>query len=181
MKRAIELALIAVAAVWAVHVINLIIPVDLRQYGIRPRSLSGLWGIVFSPFLHRGWFHLIANTGALFVLLTVAFALSLRLAARALGVIVIVGGGLVWLVGGSNTVHIGASGVIFGLVGYLMASGIFRRDVKSLIVSIVVLIAYGGLLFSLIGYTPGVSWIGHAGGFLSGILAAWVVRTGSLK
>jgi membrane associated rhomboid family serine protease len=149
---------------------------DLRLYGIRPRHIDGLWGIAFSPFLHGDTRHLIANTGALFVLLVVSLSFSRKLTMIAIVSIALVGGGLVWVFGGSNTVHIGASGIIFGLIGFLMFVGIFRREWKALVVSLIVLFFYGGALYSLLVYVPGVSWTGHFFGFLSGVLTAWWTR-----
>ena len=83
---------------------------------------------------------------------------------------------MVWLVGRPETVHIGASGVIFGLIGYLMFLGLFRRNWKAVIISVVVTLFYGGALYSFLVYVPGISWSGHFFGFLSGVLAAWWVR-----
>ena len=171
--------LIAVAAVsipWLVYLIDLFLFVDLRSYGIRPRNIEGLWGIVFSPFLHANYGHLIANTGALFVLLFVALAFRRNLTLIALVIIAVLGGGLVWVFSDPNTIHIGSSGIIFGLIGFLIFSGIFRREWKALAVSVVICLIYGGALFSLFYYIPGISWTGHFFGFLAGVLAAWWTR-----
>ncbi len=176
-----QFAFIVVALLWAIHLINIFLPIDLRVYGLRPRYIEGLWGIVVSPFLHGNFQHLIANTGALFILLAVALSFSRKLTVIAILIVCIMGGGLVWIFGQSNSVHIGASGVIFGLIGYLMFIGIFRREWKALIISLVIFLFYGGALFSLLMYIPGVSWTGHIFGFLSGILAAWCLRTEKSK
>ncbi len=173
----IQIALVAVAILWLVHLLNFVLTIDLRLYGLRPRSLEGLWGILFAPFLHGGFGHLIANTGALFVLLTVAMSFSRGLTIKALLIVCLVGGGLVWLFGGANTVHIGASGIIFGLIGFLMFMGVFRREWVALLFSVVVFFFYGGALFSLLTYVPGISWTGHVFGFLAGVLAAWWTRS----
>jgi len=169
-----------VAAIGAVFVLNLFMPVDLRFYGLRPRQLEGLRGILFMPFLHGNLTHLIANSGTLLVLLAAALSFSRKLTFIALMVITFIGGGLVWLFGGPNTVHIGASGIIFGLIGFLMFIGIFRREWKALFFSIVIFLFYGGALLSLVTYMPGVSWTGHFFGFLSGILAAWWLRQATI-
>ena len=172
-RQNLEIALIAVAILWIVHLLNIVIPIEFRFYGIRPRSLEGLRGIVFSPFLHGGFGHLIANTGALFVLLTASMSFYRKLTLRALLIIQVLGGGLVWLFGSGNSVHIGASGIIFGLIGFLMFIGFFRREWRALIISIAVVLFYGGALFSLLTWMPGISWSGHFFGFLAGVLAAW--------
>jgi membrane associated rhomboid family serine protease len=156
----------------------LLLPWDLRSLGIRPRTVQGLWGILCGPFLHADWGHLLANTGALFILSALAASLSPARALAALAVIVPVSGGLVWALGSGSAVHIGASGVIFGLLGFLIFQGVFRRDLKSILVSLAVLILYGGLFFTLLQTRAGVSWSSHFWGLLSGVRAAWLLRKG---
>ena len=173
MRKNLKLALLVVFVLWLAYLVDLVVPVDLRLYGLRPHHLEGLWGIVCAPLLHANFSHLIANTGALFVLLIVSLAFSRRLTAVAVGVIMLLSGGLVWVFGRSNTIHIGASAIIFGLIGFLIFIGIFRRDWRALAVSGVIFFIYGGALLSLFYYLPGISWEGHAFGFLSGVLAAW--------
>ena len=165
--------MIAVSIPWLVYLIDIFLPVDLRVYGMRPRNIEGLWGIVFSPFLHANYGHLIANTGALFILLFVALAFSRKLTLIALLIINVLGGGLVWVFSDANTIHIGSSGIIFGLIGFLIFIGIFRREWRALAVSIVICLIYGGALFSLLLYVPGISWTGHFFGFFAGVSAAW--------
>jgi len=172
----IQIALVIVALLWLVYMVNLVLPLDLRLYGLRPRRIDSLWGIAFMPFLHSGFDHLIANTGALLVLLSVSLSFSRKLTFVALLMIMLVGGAFVWLLGKDNTVHIGASGIIFGLIGFLMFLGIFRGEWKALVLSMAVCFFYGGALFSLLYHTPGISWTGHFFGFLTGVLAAWWMR-----
>ena len=166
-------AFAAIAILWLVYFINYVLPIDLRLYGLRPRHIGGLWGIAAAPFLHVDVQHLMANTGVLFILLAVSFSYSRPLTLKAILTIMLLGGGMVWLVGRGGTIHIGASGIIFGLIGFLMCLGIFRRHWKALIVSIVISILYGGALYSLLIFVPGISWTGHLFGFLAGVLAAW--------
>lgn len=168
----LQIALAAVAILWIVHFLNLALPVDLRLYGLRPRHLDSLWGIVFTPFLHGDLRHLIANSGTLLVLLTVSLSFSRKMTFNALLIIILLGGGLVWLFGKSNTIHIGASGIIFGLISFLMFLGIFHRKWTALILSAAIFLFYGGALFSLLIYVPGISWSGHFFGFISGVVAA---------
>ena len=172
-RENLQIALIVISVPWLVYFIDFVVPVDLRLYGLRPRHLEGLWGIVCAPLLHANYGHLIANTGALIVLLTVSLAFSRRLTAVAVVLIMLLGGGLVWVFGQSNTIHIGASAIIFGLIGFLIFIGVFRREWRALAVSVVILFIYAGALLSLFYYLPGISWEGHAFGFLSGVLAAW--------
>ncbi len=176
-RQNIQTALAAVAILWLVFFINMALPIDLRLYGLRPRHLDGLAGILLTPFLHVDLPHLIANSGVLFVLMTVSLSFSRKLTFRALWIIVLLGGGLVWLSGNEGTIHIGVSGVIFGLIGFLMCLGLFRRDWKALVSSLFIFLLYGGALQSLFIYVPGISWAGHLFGFVAGVLAAWWMKT----
>jgi membrane associated rhomboid family serine protease len=110
------------------------------------------------------------------VLLTISLSLGRALAWAALAIIILAGGLAVWALAAPGTVHLGASGVIFGLTGFLLFSGILRRDWKSLVASLAVLLLYGGIFFSLLVVRPGVSWSSHFFGFLAGILAAWILK-----
>jgi membrane associated rhomboid family serine protease len=180
-RQNIQIALVIVTMLWVVHVLNLVLPVDLRLYGVRPRSIDGLWGILATPFLHGGFGHLLANSGALAILLTVSLSFSRKLTMFAVLIIAVGGGGLVWLFGASNTVHIGASGIIFGLIGFLMFMGVFRREWKAMLFSLAVFFCYGGALFSFFSFEPGISWTGHFFGFGSGVLAASLTKGESGK
>jgi len=171
----IKLALLAITMLWGIHLFNLFFPYDLRLMGIRPRDVDGLWGILFCPFLHSNFSHLCANSGALVVLLTVSLTYSRRLTLIALIYIVLIGGGFVWIFGAPGSLHIGASGIIFGLIGFLICSGLFHKNLKAIAVSLLVCFFYGGVLFSLFVVIPGISWAGHFYGFLSGIIACRLV------
>ncbi|MFC1824568.1 rhomboid family intramembrane serine protease [Thermodesulfobacteriota bacterium] len=173
----LRITLLAVGLLWLVHLLNLFLPIDFRHYGLRPRQAEGLWGIFLSPFLHANTTHLLANSGALLFLLTVSLSLNRKLTVTALWMVLLIGGGLVWLLGAGNSIHIGASGVIFGLIGFLLFAGVFRREWKALLCSIIVFFLYGGALLSLLAPVPGISWSGHLFGFLAGAIAAWATRT----
>ena len=176
-RKNLQLAMILILLPWLVYFINYAVPLDLRLYGLRPRHIDGLWGILSSPFLHGNLNHLIANTGALFVLLAAALAYSRKLALVAVLIITVLGGGLVWSFGKADTIHIGASGIIFGLIGFLIFIGLFRREWRALAVSIAIFFLYGGAILSLLDDIPGISWEGHAFGFLAGCLAAWWTKS----
>jgi membrane associated rhomboid family serine protease len=176
-RKNLKLTMIFVSVPWLVYCINFFVPVDLRLYGLRPRNLEGLWGIFLCPFLHGNLNHLIANTGALFVLLLISLSFGRKLTTIAVSVIALMGGGLVWVFGQPDTVHIGSSGIIFGLLGFLLFVGIFRREKTALVVSLAIFVLYGGALWSLFHQIPGISWAGHFFGFLTGSLAAsWTSR-----
>lgn len=173
MRDNLTFALVVVAAIWIGFGFEMLFP-GLIKWGIRPRTVSGLWGIVFSPFLHLNLAHLIANTIPLFVLLLLALSYNRTLAMEALVIITLLGGGLVWLFGRSHTVVIGASGVIFGLVGFLLFVGVFRRELKAVIVAVIVVLLYGSTFVYGLVPRPYVSFMGHAFGFVSGVIAAWL-------
>ncbi len=176
-RKNLQLTLVIVSVLWLVYFIDFVAPVDLQLYGLQPRNPEGLWGIMSSPFLHGNLNHLIANTGALFVLLFVSLSFSRKLTVIAVLAIALVGGGLVWVFGHPNSIHIGSSGIIFGLLGFLLFIGIFRREKMALVVSLGIFILYGGALWSLLYRLPGISWESHFFGFLIGSLAAsWTSR-----
>ncbi|KPA13785.1 rhomboid family membrane protein [Candidatus Magnetomorum sp. HK-1] len=172
----IKTAFFVVSILWGIHLFNIIFPYELRLFGIRPRDIQGLWGILFCPFLHQNLSHLIANSSALIVLLSVSFMYSRKLTEIALIYIIIIGGGMVWLLGESGSLHIGASGIIFGLIGFLIFSGFYHQNLKAIIIAILVCFFYGGALWSLFIVMPGVSWSGHFFGFISGIIASRCVK-----
>ena len=180
LSRNIKTALTAVVCLWAVFLLGIILRqfgfVDIRSFGIQPREVEGLAGILFAPFLHGNIYHLLANSFALFFLLLLSLIFFKRLTFPALVMIVLLGGGAVWVLAGQKTVHIGASGVIFGLIGFMISGGIFRRELKSLLLAGIVLFLYGGVLLTLLVKIPGISWSGHLFGFLAGVFAAWVTR-----
>lgn len=160
---------------WVVEIIDVVLPFwGLDQYGIRPRTERGLWGILASPFLHGGFDHLIGNSVPFLILgwLTMFrerwhFALVTVMA-------MLLGGLGVWTFGATGSVHIGASGVIFAYLGFLLLSGFFERRFGAILVSLGVGVAYGGLVWGVLPSQPGISWEGHLFGFLAGILAAYV-------
>ncbi len=175
-RENIQIALECTAFLWVVYFVGLFLHLNLQSHGIRPRSVPGLQGLVFAPFLHAGINHLFSNSLALAPLLAVSFMYSRQLTWKVIAITSIVGGAFVWMLGSANAVHIGSSGVIFGLIGYLLAIGLVRKELPALLVSLIVLSYYGWALFSLFVVLPGVSWSGHFFGFASGILAAWMTK-----
>jgi membrane associated rhomboid family serine protease len=175
MKNSFTTAITIVAIMWGVFILNSFIYLDFNQYGIRPREISGLKGILFCPFLHGNLAHIISNTLPMLILTTVLFWFYKRVAVRVLVFSALIGGGLVWIFARS-AVHIGASGVVFALVGFLIASGLFRRNIKALLIAIIVFFLYGGVVWGVLPTNPSISWEGHLFGFLSGIGLAYVYK-----
>ncbi|HPA73844.1 MAG TPA: rhomboid family intramembrane serine protease [Spirochaetota bacterium] len=162
-----------IAALWIVLFISWAAP-SINAFGIRPRSIPGLIGILASPFLHGSIVHLAANTTGLFFLGLIFLTVERARAGYIIIPIYVLSGLGTWIIGRSGSVHIGASGVIYGLLGYLLFIGIFRRSFWTILMSAAILLLYGGALWGVlpqIGY-PQISWEGHLSGFLAGIVTA---------
>ena len=163
----------ALAVMWIAEIVDTVLGGDLDGAGIRPRMVDGLDGILWSPFLHSGFPHLISNTIPFAVLSALVLVRGPRLWINASVIIVALGGLLVWAFAiGSNEVHIGASGWVFGLFGFLVASAFFERRPLSIGIGLITLFLYGGTI--LIGFVPrpGLSFEGHIFGFVAGVVAA---------
>nr|WP_290227410.1 rhomboid family intramembrane serine protease [Trichocoleus desertorum] len=162
-----------IVCIWLLEIIDLFVFRNaLNLYGIRPRSISGLWGILFAPFLHGGLGHLMANTIPFLVL---GWFVMLREISDffIVSLITILASGLgVWLFGSANSIHIGASGVVFGYFGFLVSRGYFERSMVGIAVSLLVGTLYGSLIWGVLPIRNGISWEGHLFGFLGGLLAA---------
>ncbi|MFC4425958.1 rhomboid family intramembrane serine protease [Deinococcus navajonensis] len=145
---------------------------QLDALGIQPRNPDSLSHVLSAPFLHAGFAHLAANTVPLAVL---AFMGALRGTLRfllATLIIVVVGGGLVWLLGRGSSTHLGASELVFGYLAYLLGVGWYERTPVAVGMAVLVLVLYGGALWGVLPGNPLVSWEAHLFGFLAGLLAA---------
>lgn len=163
------------ALMWIVEVIDAIANHRLDQFGIVPRQVSGLDGILFSPFLHSGFGHLISNTVPFLIL---GFVIALSGAVRVLQVTVIVGlvaGFGVWLIAPSNTLTVGASGIVMGYATYLISRGVFSRRAFELLVGVVIAVVWGGMVLASLLPKDGVSWQAHLFGGIGGVVAAWLL------
>ncbi len=163
------------ALLWTVEVLDtLLLGGWLDGFGIRPRTLTGLVGVATAPFLHAGLGHLLANTVALWPLGFLAMGRYIADFYRVFIASMLVGGLGTWLVGRGGSVHVGASGVIFGFFGYLLARGYYERSPVAVLVSLFTLGAYGGLAWQALPFfvADQVSWEGHLFGLLGGVLAA---------
>jgi membrane associated rhomboid family serine protease len=156
----------------------------LDDNGIRPLERDGLWGILFAPLLHANWGHLAANTGPALVLGFLVTLAGLSRFLWATAIVWIVGGLGTWLIGnmgsscGLESDHIGASGLIFGWLTFLLVFGFFTRSGWQIVIGLVVLVAYGGVLWGavpVLNVCGGVSWQGHLCGGIAGVLAAYLL------
>jgi membrane associated rhomboid family serine protease len=165
-----------VAIIWLVELVDwLFFHGALDAYGIKPRTISGLRGILLMPFLHRGFSHLLANT---FPIIILGWLVMVRRTADLFivaAVSVLVGGLGIWLFGASNSVHVGASVLVFGFFGFLLARAFFERSLAAISLAVVVFLFYGGIIWGVLPGQDGVSWLGHLFGFIGGILAAYLL------
>lgn len=158
---------------WGLEILDqLILRHRLNRLGIQPRTQIGLRGILFAPLLHGSWQHLIANTVPFVVLGWLILWRSLDDFGIVTVVVWLVSGLGVWLLGGSHSLHLGASGVIFGYLGFLLSRSYFDRDLTSAAVSALVVLLYGPLIWGILPVRRGISWQGHLCGLIGGIAAA---------
>ncbi len=171
-------AILLVAFIWAVFLIDLVLPgISFNHLGIQPRNLEGLTGIFLSPFLHGGFSHIISNTIPL--LLLSAFV-RLSIGSKKMLIVMFTGvicSGLgTWLFSSGDLV-IGASGLVFSLIGFLLADAWVSPSLRSWTVAILSFVLYGGTLLSLFVFLPFVSWAAHFWGFISGIAISLMLRS----
>ena len=171
----------ALAIMWVVEILSVGIN-SIDNNGILPRMLDGLDGILWSPFLHSGFPHLISNTIPFAILSGLVLIRGAKRWLSASAIIIGLGGLLVWAFAiGSNENHIGASGWVFGLFGFLVLSAFFERKPLSIGIGLITLFLYGGTI--LFGVIPrdGISWEGHLFGFIAGVVAARVLSKRGVK
>ena len=164
------------ALMWVVFAATTLSGDTLLSLGVIPRTVTGLRGILFAPFLHGSLAHIMANSIPFVVL---GWLVMLRDARHFVPVTLaaMLGSGLMaWLLGASGSVHIGASGLIFGYLGFLILSGWFARSFASIALSLLVVFLWGGMILGVMPGQAGISWQAHLGGFLGGVLAAAMFR-----
>ncbi len=164
----------AVALMWFIRAIDALLPrgFSAAGVGIVPRTFDGLYGIPVAPFIHESWEHLLANTVPLLILGAIVLFRGLIEFLFVVATSMIIGGAGTWLFGTGDAQHVGASGIVFGLFGYLVFRFAFDRRITSAIVTLVVAVLYGGAIaYSLIP-EPNISWSGHFFGFVGGVIAA---------
>lgn len=170
---AIRVMVVFLAVLWLVEIVDvLFLDHELERQGIQPRSWGGLDGILLAPFLHDDFAHLISNTVPLAVLGALVLLHEIPRWFQVTAVVIVVGGLATWLLARSAT-HIGASGVVFGYLGFLLAAGFFERSLRAVTLGVATGLAYGGLLWGVLPTRPGISWESHLFGLLAGGLAAW--------
>ena len=160
---------------WILHILNVTINWPNGRLGLFPRDFSGLKGILFAPVIHGDWGHLIKNSVIFIVLSILLFVFYKRVAQKSFWAIYFLTGIAVWAFG-RPVYHIGASGVVYGLVAFIFWTGIFRRNIKSIILALIILFMYGPMFTGILPDQPGISWESHLLGALAGIVVAYVFK-----
>nr|WP_299385713.1 rhomboid family intramembrane serine protease [Allomuricauda sp.] len=167
--------LLAVLSIWTVYWVEVRFGLNFNDYGIYPRKISGLKGIVFSPFVHGSVEHLYNNTIPLAVLTTFLVYFYRSVALRVMVIGILVSGLLTWLIG-RPSYHIGASGIIYVLVSFVFFKGIIAKHFRLIALSLVVVFVYGSMIWYIFPVKDGISWEGHLAGFLTGLMLAFITK-----
>ncbi|MCX6245368.1 MAG: rhomboid family intramembrane serine protease [Bacteroidetes bacterium] len=170
---------IFVLVMWLVKIFEVIFGIDLGVYGLAPLQWKGLLGVITAPFLHASFSHLSANTLPFFFLGGMLFYFYRSIAWRSFLLIWLVTGLWVWVFARGDSVHVGASGVVYGMASFLFLSGILRRDARLMSVTLLIAFLYGGLVWGIFPQLfprQPISWESHLMGLLSGAVLAWYYR-----
>ena len=173
--RSVRFSGIFVIAIWVVHIYKYASENSLTRFGVYPREWDGIIGIFTSPFIHGSWEHLISNSVPLFVTLTIIHYFYKRVALSSVILVYLLTGSAVWMFGRS-VYHIGASGVVYGLISFIFWSGVFRRNIKSIVLALIVTILYAGYLEGIVPFKEGVSWESHLLGVFAGIIVSFFLK-----
>jgi membrane associated rhomboid family serine protease len=168
--------LVMLAGMWILELLDQLSGNQLDQLGIHAREIDGMPEILTAPFLHAGWDHLMSNSLPFVVL---GFLVLLSGLARWLVsslIIIVISGMTAWLLTPVHTIILGASGLIFGWLTYLLARGLWSRRPAQVVIAVLVLLVYGGLIWGLFPGNAGISWQAHLGGAVGGVLAAWLLH-----
>ena len=168
--------MVLVLLIWTVYLIEIRFSLNFNNYGILPRTLKGLRGVIFSPFIHGSAKHLFNNTVPLAVLSAALLYFYKKNAFTVIVFGVLVSGILTWLIG-RESYHIGASGLIYVLVSFIFFKGIFSKYYRMVALSLVVVFIYGSMLWYIFPVKDEISWEGHLSGFLVGFIFAYFLKT----
>lgn len=175
-SNAVVLApLLAVLSIWTVYWVELAQKLNFNVYGVYPQTLSGLKGVLLSPFIHGSLEHLYNNTIPLAVLLAALFYFYNKIAWKVVLLGIVLSGLITWSIG-RPSYHIGASGLIYVLASFIFFKGVFLKHYRMVALSLVVVFIYGSLLWYIFPVKDGISWEGHLGGFLTGLFLASILQ-----
>lgn len=171
--RAFFLPAMLFILLWCIKGFEFISGISFANFGILPHKPEGLPGIILAPLIHADLNHLFYNSISLLVLMTTIFYFYRPLAFKIVILIWLVTGFCVWL-GGRKAYHIGASGLVYGFAAFLFFSGVWRRNIKLLAISLMVIFLYGGLIWGIFPFVPEMSWESHLFGGLTGTIFAFL-------
>jgi membrane associated rhomboid family serine protease len=174
-RLALKVSLLFLAALWLVFLLDSLLGLKLIRFGLRPGSLPGLVGVVTAPLLHGNVEHILSNSMPLIVSLTAILYFYPYSSIRVIPLIWLGSGLLAWLIG-RPSMHIGASGFIYGLLAYVFLSGILRKDMRSVAVSLLVGFLYGSMIWGVLPIRAHMSWELHLSGAFMGVFLAFVYR-----
>ena len=174
-RLALKLALAFAALLWAFELLNLALDLDAGPFGVTPRTLAGLAGVLFAPLVHGGFDHLLANTLPVVILGTAMLHLYPRSTPIVLPAVWLGPGLAVWLLARGGT-HLGASGLVYGLCAYVFVGGLIRRDRRALAAAMVVAFLYGASVWGVLPIQRGVSWESHLAAAVIGVALAFALR-----
>jgi membrane associated rhomboid family serine protease len=175
LRLAVRLSIGFVALLWLIHLMNWGLDLDPWPFGLQPRQWSGLVGILTAPLVHSDFAHLFANSVPLATVGAAMLFLYPRSALRVLPAVYLGSGLAVWLFG-RGAVHLGASGLVYGLVSYVLIAGLLRSDRRAIAASLLVILMYGSLVWGVLPIEPGVSWETHLSAAVIGALFAFALR-----
>ena len=161
---------------WLVKIIEVNFNFSFVKFGVFPQTYSGLKGILFSPFIHKDFTHLLNNSYPVIILGGMLFSFYRKIAARIFLWLIFISGFWLWIIG-RPSFHIGASGIIYALASFILVSGIIRKNPRLSAVSLVVVFLYGSMIWGILPTNEAVSWEGHLAGFVAGILVAIFYKT----
>jgi membrane associated rhomboid family serine protease len=174
-RLALRLSLAFAALLWAIQLLNFALDLDAAPFGVAPRTLAGLAGLLFAPLVHGGFEHLLANTLPIVILGTAMLHLYPRSTPVVLPAIWIGPGLAVWLFAGGG-IHLGASGLVYGLIAYVFFAGLLRRDRRAMSASMIVAFLYGASVWGVLPIQRGQSWETHLAAALIGTALAFALR-----
>jgi membrane associated rhomboid family serine protease len=173
--ESMKLPLAFLAAIWLIHIFQFIFNLHLGYLGVFPREWFGLKGIITSPLIHSDFSHLTNNSIPFLVLGTMMMFFYRKVAISSFFMIYFITGIAVWLLA-RQTYHVGLSGVVFGLVTFIMSNGFFRRNMRSIVLALIVFLLYSGMLAGVFPMKEGISWESHLYGALAGIFTAYYYK-----
>lgn len=173
--KSVKYSSFILAVLWSVHIYKELSGLSLAQFGVFPRETDGLVGILCAPLIHGSWEHLFSNSAPLFFAMTIIHFFYKRVALSSFFLVYFLTGAAVWMFGRS-VYHIGASGLVYGLLAFIFWSGVFRRNIKSIVLALVITMVFFGYLEGIVPFQEGISWESHLLGLIVGIIIAFFLK-----